>query len=98
MAKKFAVYMLASAKQGTLYIGMTSNLPQRLAQHQNEELEGFTKDYHVKRLVHFEYYPNFEQAMRREKAMKKWYRKWKIELIESHNPDWKDISNQMSFV
>ena len=84
------VYMLASHYQGTLYVGVTSDLVKRIWQHKNDNVEGFTRKYHVHTLVWDEVHETMEFAIRREKAIKAWKRQWKVELIESVNPDWKD--------
>lgn len=81
------VYLLASRKNGTLYIGVTSNLMQRIAQHRAATFGGFTAQHSVKMLVWFEQHGNMEQAIIREKQIKKWRRAWKVELIEQTNPD-----------
>jgi len=86
-----AVYMLASQAQGTLYIGVTSNLVRRVWQHKNDVVAGFTEQYGVHRLVWFEQHATMEAAITREKQLKKWNRAWKIELIEAENPQWKDL-------
>ena len=86
------VYILASHKNGTLYIGVTSNLVQRLHQHRSGLIEGFTKDYGVHRLVWFGGGGSMEDAIRREKQIKKWNRQWKIGLIERENPEWRDLA------
>jgi putative endonuclease len=91
------VYMLASRKNGTLYIGVTSNLVQRLHQHRSGLIEGFTSDYGVMRLVWFESGGSMEEAIRREKQVKKWNRQWKINLIEWDNPDWRDLAIDLGF-
>lgn len=91
MEKNFSVYILASGKHGTLYIGMTANLPRRIAEHRSKSIEGFTKRYDVSRLVYFEMHDNFESAAKREKNMKAWKRDWKTRLIEEQNPDWQDL-------
>ena len=83
--------MLASKPNGTLYIGVTSNLVKRILQHKNNMVEGFTKRYSVHQLVWYELHENMESALEREKRMKGWKRKWKIELIESMNPNWRDL-------
>ena len=85
------VYMLASKKNGTLYIGVTSDLMKRVWEHKNDLVEGFTKDYGVHRLVYFEMLEDMESAIQREKQLKKWNRDWKIELIEKDNPEWTDL-------
>lgn len=91
MEKEFYIYILASKRHGNLYIGVTSNLVQRVYQHRNKILEGFTKKYSVHRLVYFERYDCAESAIKREKRLKSWHRRWKIELIESLNPEWRDL-------
>jgi putative endonuclease len=91
------VYMLASHRNGTLYIGVTSNLIQRLHQHRSDLIEGFTSDYGVKRLVWFEGGGSMEEAIRCEKQIKKWNRQWKIDLIERNNPDWRDLAIDLGF-
>jgi putative endonuclease len=91
------VYMLASHRNGTLYIGVTSNLAHRLQQHREGLLEGFTKDYGVARLVWFESHSTMEQAILREKRLKKWNRAWKIRLIEETNADWRDLAVDLGF-
>lgn len=91
MDKQFYVYILASKRNGTLYIGVTSDLVQRIWQHKNKMLEGFTQKYNVDRLVYYEAHSNVESAIIREKQMKKWRRAWKIRLIEGKNSDWKDL-------
>ncbi|MCM2329097.1 MAG: GIY-YIG nuclease family protein [Lysobacter sp.] len=92
MDKEFAVYILASRRNGTLYTGVTSNLPRRLWEHREGVVDGFTKEYGVKTLVWFEMHDNAEAAITREKRLKKWNRAWKLALIEKSNPDWKDLS------
>jgi putative endonuclease len=89
--KQPAVYILASARNGTLYIGVTSDLIKRVWQHRNHAVEGFTADYGVERLVYYELHSSMEQAIVREKRLKKWERTWKLRLIEERNPDWADL-------
>ena len=91
MVKQPAVYIFASKRNGTLYIGVTSNLLKRVWEHKNDLVEGFTKRYEVHRLVYYELHGDMETAIRREKQMKKWNRAWKLELIEKQNPDWRDL-------
>lgn len=91
MSKQPAVYILASKRNGTLYIGVTSNLIKRAWEHKNDLVAGFTKRYSVHRLVYYELHESMESAINREKQMKKWNRAWKLELIEKRNPDWKDL-------
>jgi putative endonuclease len=89
--KQPAVYILASRRNGTLYVGVTSNLPERIRQHKQGEIEGFTKQYGVHMLVHVEHFPTMLEAITREKQIKKWNRSWKLKLIEEANPDWRDL-------
>ncbi|MCF6204308.1 MAG: GIY-YIG nuclease family protein [Methylococcaceae bacterium] len=91
MEKQPYVYILASKKNGTLYIGVTSNLIQRIWQHKNTQVEGFTKKYNVHILVYYEHHEIMQSAITREKQMKKWKRDWKIKLIEKDNPQWLDL-------
>ena len=90
-----SVYILASKPNGTLYIGVTSNLPQRVWQHKNDLVEGFTKRYHVHTLVWYEVHESIEAAIMREKALKKWNRAWKVSLIEGSNPSWSDLYGEI---
>ena len=85
------VYILANKRNGTLYIGVTSNLPQRVWHHKNDLVEGFTKSYGVHTLVWYETHETMESAISREKALKEWNRAWKIRLIEANNPTWRDL-------
>ncbi|MHA6206163.1 GIY-YIG nuclease family protein [Dyella soli] len=85
------VYILASRRNGSLYTGVTSNLVARVWQHQNGVVEGFSHRYRVHRLVWYEVHETMESAIRREKAIKKWMRAWKIELVERSNPYWNDL-------
>jgi putative endonuclease len=89
--KQPCVYILASKRNGTLYIGVTSNLVQRIYQHRTDAVEGFTRSYQVHVLVHYELHDAMENAIVREKQLKKWNRKWKLELIEEKNPEWRDL-------
>ncbi len=93
MSKQFYVYILASKRNGTLYIGVTSNLPQRTQQHKKNQLTGFSQKYNVKQLVYFEQHDTAESAITREKQIKKWNRAWKLRMIEKDNPQWKDLYN-----
>ncbi len=88
------VYILANASRSTLYIGVTSNLPRRLYEHKNELVDGFTKTFHIHELMYVEVYPHIEEAIQREKQLKKWSRKKKTDLISSKNPHWKDLSRE----
>jgi putative endonuclease len=89
------VYILASRRNGTLYTGVTKDLPSRLFEHQNELTPGFTSQYGVKMLVWFEEHDLLTSDITREKTIKKWPRQWKLNLIEQTNPDWCDISNHL---
>ncbi len=90
--KTYYVYILASKKNGTLYIGITSNLSQRTEQHKTSTTLGFTDKYNVKKLVYVEQTNSVEAAIYREKQLKHWNRAWKIELIEKDNPEWNDLT------
>ena len=90
-AKQPAVYILASDRNGTLYIGVTSDLAQRVWQHRNDSVEGFSKKYGTHLLVYFELHATMKDAILREKQLKKWGRRWKIELIEENNPYWRNL-------
>ena len=93
--KQPAVYILASKRNGTLYIGVTSNLAGRIEGHRAGVVEGFTKDYGVHLLVYFELHDGMYEAIQREKRLKKWNRAWKIRLIEQTNPGWRDLSGEI---
>ena len=90
-ARSFYVYILASRIGGTLYIGVTNDLVRRIGEHRLELVNGFTKKYEIHRLVYFEQFDDAENAIRREKRLKKWNRDWKIRLIEKSNPNWDDL-------
>ena len=89
------VYILASKRNGTLYIGVTSDLVQRVWQHKNNLADGFTKKYDVHTLVWYEVHPTMESAITREKQLKEWHRKWKLRLIEETNPKWEDLYTEI---
>ena len=95
MSKRFFVYILASKRNGTLYTGVTSNLVQRVWQHKQNMIDGFTSKYNVKILVWYEICENAENAITREKQIKKWKRAWKLRLIEEKNPHWKDLYEEI---
>ena len=95
MSKQPYVYILASKKNGTLYIGVTSSLVQRIWQHKNNQAPGFTQKYNVHCLVYYEPHETMASAITREKQMKKWQREWKIQLIEKGNPNWYDLWQQI---
>ena len=97
MSKIYYVYILASKRNGTLYIGFTNNLEKRIYEHKNNLVQGFTARYGIHLLVYFEQTTDVNVAIQREKQLKKWNRKWKLELIEKANPEWNDLSlNWMS--
>lgn len=89
--KNYRVYILSSKRNGTLYIGVTNNLIRRVYEHKEKLLDGFTKKYDISMLVHLEEYDNINDALHREKCIKKWNRKWKLRLIEEYNSDWNDL-------
>ena len=91
MEKIFTVYIMASGRNGTLYTGVTSNLVKRAWEHREGVVEGFTKEYGVKCLVYYEIHDNAENAITREKQIKKWNRVWKLRMIEEKNPEWRDL-------
>jgi putative endonuclease len=91
MKRQPCVYMLASQRNGTLYTGVTMNLVKRVWEHKTNAVDGFTKKYDVHTLVWYELHETMESAIQREKAIKKWRRKWKLELIESNNPAWEEL-------
>ena len=87
----YFVYILASKRNGTLYIGVTNNLIKRIYEHKQKQVEGFTKKYNINKLIYFEEYNSPEEAIAREKRLKKWNRSWKLKLIEEKNPQWNDL-------
>ena len=91
MEKSFYIYILANKRNGTLYIGITSDLIKRIGEHKNKVIKGFTKKYSIDKLVYYEHHDTAESAINREKRLKDWDRKWKLELIEKSNPAWKDL-------
>jgi putative endonuclease len=91
----FYVYLMASGKHGTLYLGVTSNLIRRIYEHKTRAVPGFTSRYDIDRLVWYECYDDPENAITREKEIKKWRREWKVNLIERDNPDWEDLYSQI---
>ncbi len=88
---RYYVYILASQRNGTLYIGVTNNLVKRVYEHKNDLVEGFTQEYKVHQLVYFEATESIESAIIREKQLKEWNRSWKLRLIEKSNPEWQDL-------
>ena len=91
--KKYYIYILASKKNGTLYIGVTNNLIKRTYEHKNNITPGFTQKHNIHKLVYYEVYNEIYDAIEREKCLKRWKREWKIKLIEKSNPDWDDLYN-----
>jgi putative endonuclease len=96
LTKQYFVYILASRKNGTLYIGITNDLLKRLYEHKNNLADGFTKKYGVHNLVYYEIHNDASNAITREKQLKKWNRQWKLELIEKTNPAWNDLYDDLS--
>ena len=92
----YYVYILASKRNGTLYIGVTNNLVKRVYEHKNDLIEGFTKKYQVHNLVYFEPYEDINEAIKREKQVKVWKRYWKIKTINKFNPSWKDLYSSIA--
>lgn len=93
--KNYYVYILATQLNGTLYIGVTNDLVRRVYEHKNNFVSGFSKQYHVHKLVYYEETTDIKSAIMREKQLKKWNRDWKIALIESKNPNWDDLYNEI---
>lgn len=96
MDARFFVYILASRRNGTLYVGVTNDLARRLAEHRAKLVPGFTRKYGVDRLVYFEAFDSIVEARAREHTLKRWRRAWKIALIEKLNPEWCDLSDHMN--
>jgi putative endonuclease len=97
MEKHPCVYILARSSHGTLYTGVTSDLPARIWQHREGLVAGFTQRYGIKRLVWFETHKTMESAILREKRIKRWLREWKYALIHEHNPTWRDLAEDLGF-
>jgi len=95
MDKFFCVYILASKRNGTLYIGVTSNLMKRIWEHKESVVDGFTKTHAVKMLVYYERHEDVKSTIHREKRLKEWKRSWKVALIEKNNPQWKDLYKEL---
>jgi len=95
MMNKYFVYILASKRNGTLYIGVTSDLIKRIYEHKHSLIDGFTKKYKVDKLVYFEDTNDINEALIREKQLKRWNGAWKIKLIEEKNPKWKDLHQEI---
>ncbi|MHC4139346.1 MAG: GIY-YIG nuclease family protein [Planctomycetota bacterium] len=92
--KQYYVYILTNKTDKVLYIGITSNLIRRIYEHKNKLVEGFTKKYNLSKLVYFETTNDVNSALIREKQLKNWHRDWKLNIINKHNPDWKDLSEE----
>jgi len=90
-SKKYYIYIMATKRDGMLYIGVTSDLIKRVYEHKNDMVDGFTHKYHIHSLVYFEITEDVNSAISREKQLKKWNRAWKIALIEKNNPEWRDL-------
>lgn len=95
-SKQPTVYILADRRSGTLYTGVTSNLAARIWQHKSNEAEGLTKKYGIHTLVYFELHENMASAISREKQIKNWKRKWKLDFIEKQNPAWRDLYDELA--
>jgi putative endonuclease len=96
MEIRFFVYILASKRNGTLYLGVTNNLARRISEHKAKLVPGFTRQYGVDLLVYFEAFDSILEARAREHSLKRWRRAWKIDLIEKLNPDWRDLTDQLN--
>jgi len=96
MEIRFFVYILASKRNGTLYVGVTNNLARRMSEHKAKLVPGFTRQYGVDLLVYFEEFDSILDARAREHSLKRWRRAWKIDLIEKLNPDWRDLTDQLN--
>lgn len=95
MSKTYYVYILTNNKNGTLYIGVTNNLKRRVFEHKEKNIKGFTEKYNLDKLVYYESFENINEAIFREKNIKKWNRDWKLRLIEENNINWKDLYNEI---
>jgi putative endonuclease len=96
MTRSYFVYILASRRNGTLYVGVTNDLARRMNEHKGKLVPGFTRKYRVDKLVYFEEYPSILEARARERALKRWDRAWKLALIEEMNPQWRDLSEELA--
>jgi len=94
--KTYYIYILASQKNGTLYTGVTNNLLERINQHKNKVIKGFTEKYNVNQLVYYEVFHDIHAALNREKQLKTWKRAWKLKLIEDFNPGWRDLYGDLN--
>jgi putative endonuclease len=96
MTGSYFVYILASRRNGTLYVGVTNDLVRRISQHKSKVVPGFTRKYNVDKLVYFEEYASILEARARERALKRWDRAWKLALIEEMNPQWRDLGDEVA--
>jgi putative endonuclease len=96
MQKRFFVYILSNGRRGVLYVGVTNDLYRRINQHKAKVVRGFTKEHGLTRLVYYEEYASITEARAREAALKRWRRTWKFDLIESINPEWRDLAEQLA--
>ena len=96
MTGSYFVYILASRRNGTLYVGVTNDLARRMSEHKSKLVPGFTRKYRVDKLVYFEEYASVLEARARERALKRWDRAWKLALIEAMNPRWRDLSDELA--
>lgn len=95
MTKQYYVYILTKGRNSTFYVGITSDLPKRITEHKAKIADGYTKKYNVTQLVYYEVFDDPENAIKREKRLKKWNRSWKMKIIEEINPDWNDLYEQI---
>jgi putative endonuclease len=95
LSDRYYVYILASQRNGTLYVGVSSDLARRMTEHKSGAVPGFTRQYGVDKLVYFEKHASILEAREREHRVKRWQRAWKLELIEKLNPDWRDLSDEI---
>jgi len=95
MTKDSYVYILASECNGTLYVGVTSDIVKRVWEHKNKFVKGFTTKYNIDMLVYYEVHGDIMEAIKREKSIKRWHRKWKLRLIEERNPQWRDLYEEI---
>jgi putative endonuclease len=97
MRASYFVYILASGRNGTLYVGVTNDIVRRMSEHKGKLVPGFTRKYGVDKLVYLEEYASILEARARERAVKRWSRAWKLALIEKTNPQWRDLSDELAF-
>ena len=96
MSGSYFVYILASKRNGTLYVGVTNDLVRRMSEHKAKLVPGFTRKYRVDKLVYFEEYASILEARARERSLKRWLRVWKLDLVENINPDWRDLTDDLA--